>query len=291
MDCRRFELCFADLLAGNLGRDEREACIEHAAVCGPCGELLELAEMGDQQGQAAEPELLVRGVLEQTSGQPCARVRQLLPAAVDGELEQGDQFLVERHARGCEECAATLGALREMQRVLPTLRDLQPDRRFVADVMRATVPWPIRLRRRVSRAVGSWLHRPRCAAEAAFTVVVVCLLLVQATGIPLAALPGQAAELLEAPKLGFGIEIDAVVAVAVDGVRRVAQWVGHHLIEPVVALVQRAWEFWSDGLQEAWTSFSNTLRTTWESVASLLTNAETDSSGAGAADRGQNGGE
>ncbi len=283
MDCRRFERCLTGLLFGTLEHAEHRACLEHAAACDACRELLELAEQG---ARPDDPESMIREILEQTSGEPCARCRELLPAVVDDELSPAERFLVERHAARCGECAATLHALRELEGALPGLRDLCPDPRFVADVMKATVPWPRRARRRATRTFGSWLRRPRFAMEAAFTVVVLCTVVFQATGVPLAALPAHAAQIVD-PDVVFVMDVGEIVVGLGARLQAVAEWLEIAILEPLLAFTTNVLDVWRDAVQTAWSSLSTTFGTICDELASLLTNVEPSSEGSAA--QGQTG--
>ncbi len=111
---------------------------------------------------------LTRAILARTSGSPCARVRDLACAYVDGELESARQGLVAGHLEHCEACAQVVTALTRATALLPRMAEADPGPWFTARVLRATVHAP---RRPAFDGWAAWvglLHRPRIALEAAY---------------------------------------------------------------------------------------------------------------------------
>jgi hypothetical protein len=106
---------------------------------------------------------------------------------VDRALDETGDELMRLHAEHCPECAGLASALIKMTEELPLLAELEPDREFLADVMRATMPAD----RRLARAADAWLagHRallkpPRIAWEGAYLGTFLLALVFVAPGSP-----------------------------------------------------------------------------------------------------------
>lgn len=183
-----------------LPAEERAACLRHAAGCPECAELLELARMGLAPDDGTEPtDGLLGAVLASTSGPACGRALERL-AELSGD--RAADPLVALHLLECSECRALAGVMASLAVDLPRLAEISPDPGFADDVLRASLPAAVRLRRWWRGAVapalqGTWerlVHRPRFAWEAAFVLTVVFLPLIVASGPSLAAAPARGAE-------------------------------------------------------------------------------------------------
>lgn len=111
---------------------------------------------------------LTRAILARTSGSPCARVRDLACAYVDGELESARRSLVGGHLEHCHACARMVASLARATSLLPRMAEVDPGPWFTARVLRATVHAP---RRAAFDGWATWvrlLHRPRIALETAY---------------------------------------------------------------------------------------------------------------------------
>ncbi|MEE8246042.1 MAG: zf-HC2 domain-containing protein [Alphaproteobacteria bacterium] len=190
MDCYELEDRLEALLDGELTDAERRRCARHLEKCRRCRELVEPLAV------AAEPPAdLVGSVLARTSGATCGRAHALLCDLEDGALTATERELVGRHLESCGDCRALAAVLARLSVDLPRLAELAPDRRFVEDVLSATLPYPVLLRRWWSRTWPQWLRRPRFASEAAFVATMVLVLVFATPDSPLEALPAKALEL------------------------------------------------------------------------------------------------
>lgn len=217
MSCHEFEARLEALTGGELPAAERAACLRHAELCGECRELLELARLGAAPAEGG----LVAAVMASTSGPVCERALERLAESWDVAPDRaraagvGDPLLA-LHLEGCPECRATAGVLAALAADLPGLAEVRPDAAFADDVLAATLPFAVRLRRGWERArrelIPRLVRRPRFAWEAAFVVTVAFLPLIVASGPTLAAAPVRGAEELarvaqEAPK----VELDRLL--------------------------------------------------------------------------------
>jgi hypothetical protein len=197
----RLEALSSSVAGAVLPAEERAACLRHAAGCPECSELLELARMGvlAEEEAGAPAESLVGAVLASTSGPACDRALLRLAAVADGGAPDP---LAALHLETCPSCRALAGAMAALAVDLPRLAEVRPDAAFADDVLRATLPVAVRLRRWWRRTaapalLGTWerlVRRPRFAWEAAFVVTVAFLPLIVASGPTLAAAPARGAE-------------------------------------------------------------------------------------------------
>ena len=238
MDCRALEERLEALLGGELGELERRRCARHLESCSACRELVE-------PFAAAEPppEGLLGAVLTATIGSPCRRAEELLCGWQDGELAGADRELMGAHLDSCPDCRALAAAMVLLTAELPLLAELRPDPGFVEDVLAATLPARVRLRRWWAATWPRWLRRPRFASEAAFIAMMVLALLVATPGSPLEAVPTRVLELartdpaariearLEAPAKALGERLkgqaeDRIGARYAETRARAAAWMG-----------------------------------------------------------------
>jgi hypothetical protein len=110
---------------------------------------------------------LTQAILARTSGSPCQRLQSLACAFVDGELDEGQNGLVQSHLEHCADCSALVAALATCQATLPKLVEANPGPWFTQRVLRATVHQPSPSFD-LSRAIKRLMHRPRIALEAAY---------------------------------------------------------------------------------------------------------------------------
>ncbi len=227
MNCHDFEIRLEALAGGELPAAERAGCLRHAEVCTDCRELLELARLGAAPPEAEDD--LVAAVMASTSGPACERVLERLADGWGRGVDREGDPLLALHVERCRECRATAGALAVLAADLAGLAEVRPDTAFADDVLRATLPLPVRLRRaweRVRREVVPRLvSRPRFAWEAAFVVTVAFLPLIVASGPTLAAAPARGAEELarvaqDAPRVELDRFLDEEIEPRVDGTLR-----------------------------------------------------------------------
>ncbi|HEV8629982.1 MAG TPA: zf-HC2 domain-containing protein, partial [Thermoanaerobaculia bacterium] len=147
-------------------------------------------------------------VLAQTSGPACEAAAARLAGALDAPLEPADRALLDLHVAGCAACRQLGVTLRSLARDLPRLAEPVADPLLVARVLAATLPFNVRWRRWWAASWPAWVQRPRFAVETAFVVTTIFLLLFQAVGSPLQALPRRALQATQQARFD-GIEARA----------------------------------------------------------------------------------
>lgn len=231
MDCRRFE---EELFAADAIGSELSA---HARTCDRCAELL--------QAMATEmDEALVRGVLDRTSGDPCAFARTRICEAIDGGAPDAS---LQMHLLSCADCESLRLALLTLPRDLADLARRAPDDDFVAEVMALTSE-----RRRVSWWQAVW-RRPRLALEGAYVGTLALALVLGPAA--LARTPVQAIEQLRdvgsrgqlAAAATFGQVADAGSEALQQSRQRADRW----LTEGVRQLGEQAFVM-LDSLEDFW---------------------------------------
>ncbi len=193
MDCHSFEQRLEDFLDRKLGAEQRRGVEQHLDQCRRCRELVAMLD----QPIPAPPDL-ARAVLEKTSGPTCDRARSCLCDHVDGRLSGVPAELVRVHLGACEECGALARTLVRLGIDLPQLAAMQPDERFVRDVLTRTLPLRVRWNRWAARVSARWqrlLQRPRFAWESAYVLTVLLALLVGVPNWPVAAASKRAHEM------------------------------------------------------------------------------------------------
>ena len=172
MNCHEFERELDALLEGPLGPKAREALEHHAGECASCSDLLALARLPGVPWlpwlQNQESDDFTRGVLTRTSGSACRQAETSLPDFVAEGLSHGNQELLAEHLEHCQACS---GLARELERLsvdLPRLSIVQPEISLLEDVLRRTLPVPVRMRRWWIATWPQWVRRPRFASELAF---------------------------------------------------------------------------------------------------------------------------
>jgi len=199
MDCRTFIERLDDLISGTLRPSERRAAEAHRAACAECRDLGNLLAASPGEGGAAAPPGFLGGVLERTSGGSCRSAHRRLCDHVDGVLDAVDDELLRPHLNDCPECAGLALSLVRMKIDLPALAELQPDGRFLADVLarttareRFTPGWAARLAEGWQRL----LQRPRFAFEGAYLGSIILVMLFGSPTSPLAGVPQRALDLV-----------------------------------------------------------------------------------------------
>ncbi len=190
--CQDFEAALDVYLDGRFEAESVTALERHAGGCAACAELFALAS----HESAEVPFELKAGVLSQTVGSDCQRVKLQIARAAEPEtradLDAGGLRRIEEHVKACPGCAAFRARLEDFLRELPDLAELAPVPSLAPEVLRATLPWDLRLRRRWQELRGRWLARPRLASELAFAATLVLVLLASLPGSPLAAMSSTA---------------------------------------------------------------------------------------------------
>lgn len=137
-----------------------------------------------------DDELLLAGVLAQTSGPACRRAAELLASSgVEAEapvdaLSAPDRELLDLHLERCTPCRELAGVLAALGRDLAALAEVPPDPELTDDVLAATLPVPVRWRRAWERRWERWVRRPRFAWEAALVLTAVLSVGLSAAGAP-----------------------------------------------------------------------------------------------------------
>jgi anti-sigma factor RsiW len=192
IDCRSFENRLEEFLDGKLVAGERLAMSGHARTCARCHELVEML------GASVEaPADLADWVLDQTTGRPCESARLNLCEFVDGRLDSVDAELLRTHLGACEECAALSRVLTGLAADLPLLAEMEPDERFVGEVLARTLPRRTRVARWVAQIAAGWsglVRRPRFALEAGYVLTVVFLVFFGIPSAPIAGMPQWSAD-------------------------------------------------------------------------------------------------
>ncbi|MBD3162453.1 MAG: hypothetical protein GF346_08865 [Candidatus Eisenbacteria bacterium] len=243
MDCRTFERELDRWVDPDAGDPRREAALRHAAGCPRCGELLAFARGERDLLGPDEAETLTRSILEATTGSACPAIEERLCDVVDGSAGAEDAALVAIHLRDCAACrglAATLAALGED---LSGLQEIEPDPRFVGDVLDATTGRRS-VSRRIAAAASAWwgrqIRRPRFAVEAAYALATLFALLFGPPSLPsLETGPGEAGTSpigsierliavreIESSAVGSTAEAvwEATAVPAARGAQRVSSW-------------------------------------------------------------------
>lgn len=195
MDCRTFHDRLEDFLDGKLSPDEHRAVEEHLRACADCRELDRLVNVDLNLPAVEPPPGLTEAILRRTSGSPCERSRQMLCDYVGASLGPVDAELVRLHVEGCEDCRKLAAVLLRLSEELPLLAELQPDARFVDDVLSMTLPLGTRLSRWLSGTWKSLAQRPRLAWEGAYVGTIVLLMIFGIPNSPLAGVPKKALDL------------------------------------------------------------------------------------------------
>jgi hypothetical protein len=196
MDCREFAERLDEILGRSLRDHERQSVDEHLRDCADCRRLLEALDgVGEPDGV---PPDLAASILERTVGSACGSARDRLCAHVDGESGPVDKELVGLHLAACGDCAALARALVGLKTDLPRLAELQADRRFVDDVLAATVQHRRPSVRRLAPRLSDWaglIRRPRLALEGAYLGTLLLAVLFWVPGSPLREFPDRALRL------------------------------------------------------------------------------------------------
>ncbi len=270
MDCLEFERQLEALSEGRLPAAREAACRRHARSCVACGDLLSLLFLRVPGAKDAVPDL-VPSVLERTVGSACRQAREQLCEHVDGEQRRAERELVELHLSGCRECRALAAVLVRLAEELPSLAEREADPRFVRDVLAATLPVPVQLRRWWRRAWPTMVRRPRFALEGAYVGLLVLILVFASAGASVEAMPQRAIELTRnqltrsqpalwngvVAELGERVESTVAAVRASDAVSKLGE-------------KRAATEAKAGAVQELWGRAQAKLGTLWEEAASLL---------------------
>lgn len=232
MDCRAFLDRLEALLAEELSEEESCSAQMHLRQCADCRELERLARVESDDPAITPPADLADAVLELTTGSSCRPAEGLLCDHVERRLDDVSSELVRLHVESCPDCAALVRTLIRMTEDLPVLAELEPDPRFVSDVLSAT-------RDRVARRPASGLveacrlllQRPRIAWEGAYVATVLLALAFGSPGSPLAGVHQKALQVARNNPVqelkGPAVELENRVA---EGVRSAWQASGEKVV-------------------------------------------------------------
>ncbi len=197
--CREFLERLDDFVEGRLSPADRDAAERHLAACGACRDLQSL--FAEAAAPVPPPADLLGAVLQKTIGSACGAARARLCDRIDRLLDAADDELVRMHLDGCVECGRLSAALARLALDLPSLAVIEPDPRFVPDVLARTAgraPGLARLTERLSSGWRRLAHRPRLAWEGAFIVWIAVVILFGTPSAPFAGVPGRALRLVRA---------------------------------------------------------------------------------------------
>ena len=226
--CRDVEQCFDSLLSGRLNAGLRARIERHMESCPSCRDLAEVAGAIGAHDVTDAPDLTT-AILSRTAGDPCDRARELLCDLVDGTLDPAQTELVRGHAKRCAPCGRAAAVLETLAIEMPRMAVVEPDPKFVRDVMTATLGPDGRWRLMAARLAARWaalVTRPRFGLEAAY---VGAMLLFALFALPFSPLHGVPERLLALTDQGSAAVADASSAVG-------------QVPERVAVLGDRAWD-------------------------------------------------
>ncbi len=193
MDCKEFERRLDARLDGVSSGELDPAARSHADACLRCRELEVLLRPEELTDGGAVPVDVVAGVLERTTGPSCGAALEAIAASLEGTLDSSASARLEGHLGRCPRCGAIARVAASLAGELPELAETDPGPGFVDAVMRRTLPFSSRLRRRwvpwLDRIRGFAL-RPRFPVESAYAGALLAVAALALAGIPL----GDAAE-------------------------------------------------------------------------------------------------
>lgn len=265
MSCERNQDRLFEYVDGSLDENTHDRVASHIESCADCAALaasLDRAEPGDED--------LIRAVLSRTTRDACEQSTERIPDWVDGSLDALDSELVAGHVSHCTDCEAFAGVMRTMVLDLPSLAEVEPDARFLDDVMAATVrkapqlSWAARL----EEWFGGLVQRPRIAWEGAYILTVCLVLLVAFPGSPLAGVSKKALDLAQTdpnkirqPLVAFEAGLSSAANEAWFSTRKVAR-----------SLTIKA----TVGSGDVYRKAKRDLGTLWASIASDPVNEQTE---------------
>lgn len=265
MSCERTQDRLFEYVDGSLDANTRDRVASHLESCADCTALaasLDRAEPADED--------LTRAVLSRTTRDACEQSTERIPDWVDGSLDALDSELVAGHVSHCTDCEAFAGVMRTMVLDLASLAEVEPDARFLDDVMAATVrkapqlSWAARL----EEWFGGLVQRPRIAWEGAYILTVCLVLLVAFPGSPLAGVSRKALELAQTdpnkirqPLVAFEAGLSSAANEAWFSTRKVAR-----------SLTIKA----TVGSGDVYRKAKRDLGTLWASIASDPVNEQTE---------------
>ncbi|MBU1702336.1 MAG: zf-HC2 domain-containing protein [Candidatus Eisenbacteria bacterium] len=191
MDCAAFEKILDRLLGDRLSHAEDQAAREHMVECEHCREVYRLFKTEPDLLSDETQAELTGAILEQTTGSPCRRLEELLCDHIEGNLDPTNEELVAHHLERCDNCTLLKNILANLSEDLRSMAEIQPDSRFVMDVLDRTIYKPSlksRVTGTVTGAVSGWwsrqIRRPRFPLEVAYSFAMILFILFNIFGFP-----------------------------------------------------------------------------------------------------------
>jgi len=222
--------------------------------------------MTDRRKNIKPGDDFVGKVMGRTSGSPCQKACDQLPALVDGKLEGLDRQLVQAHLEHCSGCRTVAVVLGWVGGELPRMAEVDPGPAFLTGVLGRTtgvvdrpevvgerlVPGGSLLLDKLRRWWGQGLLRPNFAMEAAYVATVLVIMMATIPGSPLKGTGDKAIAMFQAgsPPLVF---VEA-------NLNQGREWIGSRLASGTGKLGNMADESWND--------FENNLTDRMERTAS-----------------------
>jgi hypothetical protein len=243
-DCQIFSERLDDFLDGVLPADEQTEMRTHASSCAGCAELLRLSAEEPGDLEFATPADLTGMILDHTSGPVCDSAHLKLVDHVDAQLEAVDDEILQLHLVGCDDCNELATVLKRLPLDLPLLAEMEPDGRFVDEILSRTSQHRPPVRRWASILAEQWqrmLQRPRLAWEGAYLST--CLLMLIMGG-PVSAL--------------------TTVSTMADNIREIDT-------EAILVPVDRLEQGLVNGAGSAWENTSGTVTHLWNNTTTQFT--------------------
>jgi anti-sigma factor RsiW len=187
MDCSGFENILADFQEGKLSPDEQSAAARHLERCPHCRQLMEIIDGSLNILPSDAQDELTRSILECTSGSVCPGIEPDLWDFVGGGLNEERSQLIALHLDHCSDCSAVAAELEELQDVLPTMAEIQPDGSFVREVVLLTDGLRSNRKKLAARFLTWWnaiVRRPSFSMEAAYVGTLAVVLLFSVPFLP-----------------------------------------------------------------------------------------------------------
>jgi len=197
-DCQKINELLGDYLDGCLSGEALDAFNEHIGNCAGCREHIRFAEQEPGDPAFSPPPDLAGMILENTSGSVCGSARPKLVDHVDSQLEEVDDQILALHLEHCGDCDELVTILKRLPQDLPLLAEMEPDGRFVTDVLSKTIHAQPRARRWASFLADQWrglLQRPRLAWEGAYLTTCLLILIMGGPSSALATLSTMTQEI------------------------------------------------------------------------------------------------